>query len=245
VLKGDHIPTIAASLKDARDAVANIAGFGIQALSISGRRNLSEKELLATAGITARTSVLFFDVDAARARLKENPWIAEAEIRKFYPSGLHIRIEEREAFALWQKDGKISVIAADGAVLGPYADRRFSSLPLVVGRGAETRAKHFLAILDRYPTIRNQVRASILIAERRWNLRLRNGIDVRLPEIEPERALGALAQLDNDKKLLTRDITAVDLRLSDRVSVRLSEAAAQARDELLKPKKFKRKGSDA
>ena len=48
----------------------------------------------------------------------------------------------------------MSVIADDGAVLEPYVARRFAALPLVVGKGAETQAKDFLALLARYPEIR-------------------------------------------------------------------------------------------
>ena len=233
-------------LKDARYAVANTAGFAIRSVSITGRKQLREKDVLATAGVSERTSLLFLDVETARARLKANAWIADAEVRKFYPGKLQIAIEEREAFALWQKDGKIAVIAADGAVLAPFAgERRFAALPLVVGTGAHTKAKDFLAVLARYPAIREQMRAAIFIAERRWNLRLKNGIDVRLPEAEVERALETLATLDRDKKLLSRDVTAVDLRLADRVSVRLSDAAAQVREEMLKKKFPKKKGGDA
>ena len=118
-------------------------------------------------------------------------------------------------------------------------------MPLVVGDGAATKAKDFLAILDRYPTIRHQLRASILVADRRWNIKLQNGIDIRLPEDGVAAALETLVQLDADKKLLSRDIDVVDLRLSDRVTVRLSDAAMAARAEALKPQKPKRKGGDA
>jgi cell division protein FtsQ len=100
-------------------------------------------------------------------------------------------------------------------------------------------------VLARYPAIRDQVRAGIFIAERRWNLRMKNGIDVKLPETGVEHALDTLAGLDRDKKLLSRDITSVDLRLPDRVGVRLSDAAAQAREEMLKKKFPKKKGGDA
>jgi cell division protein FtsQ len=245
VVKGDHGSMIAASLRQARDAAAGAAGFGIRSVALAGRRQLSEQEVLATAGVTAQTSVLFFDVDASRAALKAHPWIAEATVRKFYPGRIEIEIRERDAFALWQREGKISVIAADGTILGALGDRRFSVLPLVVGAGAHVRAKDFLVILARFPAIRDQVAASILVAERRWNLKLRNGIDVRLPEADPEAALARLAALDRTHRLLTRDIAMVDLRLPDRVTVRLSEAAAQAREEALKGKKQKRKGGDA
>jgi cell division protein FtsQ len=244
-IKGDHLAAAVAQLKDARDSIANAVGFRIGEISLAGRRHLAEKEVLALAGVSERTSLLFLDVEAARAGLKASPWIAEASVRKLYPGRLQIEIVERDGFALWQKDAKVSVIAVDGTVLAPLGEPRHAALPLVVGPGAEKKARDFLAVLDRYPAIRDQVRASILVGERRWNLKLKNGIDVRLPEANPERALETLAGLDETKKLLTRDITAIDLRLPDRVSVRLSDAAAQAREEALKAKKAKRKGGDA
>jgi cell division protein FtsQ len=244
-VRGDHVPEAVAQLKDARDALANAAGFHIQQRSVAGQRQLTERDVLSLAGVTERTSLLFLDVDAARARLTASPWIAEASVHKFYPGGLRIEITEREPFALWQKDAKVSVIAADGTVLAPLGDRRLAVLPLVVGPGAAKKAQDFLAILDRYPVIRDSVRASILVADRRWNLKLKNGIDVRLPESDIDGGLARLAVLDRDKKLTTRDITAIDLRLPDRVTVRLSDSAAQAREDALKPRKPKGKGGSA
>jgi cell division protein FtsQ len=245
VIQGGHVPVIVDHLKDARDAAANALGFRIAAVALSGQKEVSREEVLATAGVTGRSSLLFLDVDGARRRLRANPWIADATLLKLYPDRLQISITEREAFALWQKDGRVAVIAADGTVLEPFVAYRFAGLPLVVGRGAHVKAKEFLALLERFPQVREVVRASVLVAERRWNLRLKNGIDVRLPESDVERALTTLVQLDRDKKLVSRDIAAIDLRLPDRVTVRLSDAAAQAREEANKDKKAKRKGGDA
>ncbi|MBV8840758.1 MAG: cell division protein FtsQ, partial [Alphaproteobacteria bacterium] len=148
-------------------------------------------------------------------------------------------------FALWQLQGKVTAIAADGTVLSDKVEPRLATLPFVVGKGAAVKARDFLAALDKFPPIRDQVRAAIYVAERRWNLRLKNGIDVRLPETDVEAALAALVKLDAEKKLLTRDITAVDLRIADRLTVRLSDAAAAAREEALKKAAPKKKGSDA
>jgi cell division protein FtsQ len=241
-VKGDHVASIVAAMKDARDATANAAGFRIVSVALAGNRHVSREEVLAIAGVTGTTSLVFLDVEETRARLKTNPWIADATVLKLYPGELQIGIKEREPFALWQKDGRLSVIAEDGTVLEPYVAPRLIELPLVVGRGAETRAKQFLALLDRYPAMRDFVRASVFVGERRWNLRLKNGIDVRLPETDVAPALERLVALDQEKNLITRDIVAIDLRLPDRVTVRLSEAAAQARIDAAKPKK---KGGNA
>jgi cell division protein FtsQ len=242
-VEGHHVPAVLDWAKDVRDAAANSLGFRIAAVSLSGEKEISREEILTIAGVTGRASLLFLDADAARARLMANPWIADAAVLKLYPDRLQITVKERQAFALWQKDRHVNVIADDGTVLEAFVERRYLTLPLVVGKGAEHQAKDFLAVVDRYPQIRAQLQASILVAQRRWNLLLQNGIDVELPEIDVASALDRLVALDRDKKLLSRDIALVDLRLPDRVTVRLSDAAAQAREDALKDHKPKKGGS--
>lgn len=244
-VRGGHLPEVVDELADMRDAVANTFGFRITSIALVGERHITREEILTTAGVTGRTSLLFLDAARTRTRLMSNPWIADATVLKLYPGRLHIAIVERDAFALWQKDGKVAVIADDGTVVERYVSKRFAALPLVVGVGAETRAKEFLALLGRYPALRKETRAVVLVAQRRWNVRLKSGIDVRLPETGVETALETLLKLDHDKKLLSRDITAIDLRLPDRVTVQLSDEAAKARAEALKPAKPRRKGTDA
>jgi cell division protein FtsQ len=245
IVKGGHLEEFTAALSDTRNAIANSAGFRITAVAINGRKQLTQDEVLAIGGVSGRSSLLFLDAAVVRDKLKTNPWIAEATVLKLYPGQLQIDIVERSAFALWQQDGRLSVIADDGAVLEPYLSRRFISLPLVVGKGAETRAKDFLALLARYPQVRAATKAAIFVGERRWNLRLKDGLDIRLPENDVGNALAALSKLDKEDRLFSRDIVAIDMRLPDRLTVQLSEDAAKARDELFKDKKPKKKAGDA
>lgn len=243
VVKGGHLAKVGETLSDTRNALANAAGFRITSLSIVGRKQLSQEEVLAIGGVNGRSSLLFLNAAEVRDKLKASPWIADATVLKLYPGRLSIEITERKAFALWQQGGRMSVIAEDGAVLEPYVARRFTNLPLVVGKGAETHARDFLALLAQFPQIKPDVKAVIYVGERRWNLRMNSGLDIRLPEHGVANALTTLTRLDKEDKLLSRDITAIDMRLPDRLTVRLSEEAGKARDELFK--KSKRKGTDA
>ena len=245
VVKGGHLEELTSALSDTRNAIANSAGFRITAVAINGRKQLSQDEVLATGGVNGRSSLLFLDAATVREKLKANPWIGDATVQKFYPGQLQIDIVERSAFALWQQDGRLSVISDDGAVLEPYVSRRFLALPLVVGKGAEIRAKDFLALLARYPQVKNLTKAAIFVGERRWNLRLKDGLDIRLPENDVGNALAALSKLDREERLFSRDIVAVDMRLPGRLTVQLSEDAAKAREELFKDKKTKKKAGDA
>jgi len=242
VVKGGHVDTFTAVLSDTRNALANSAGFRITAVAINGRKQLSQDEVLGIGGVNGRSSLLFLDAATVRDKLKANPWIADATVLKFYPGQLQIDIVERTAFALWQQGGRLSVISDDGAVLEPYVSRRFVTLPLVVGKGAETRARDFLALLARYPQVHSITKAAIFVGERRWNLRLKDGLDIRLPENDVGNALAALSKLDKDDRLFSRDIVTVDMRLPDRLTVQLSEDAAKAREELFKDKKKKKAG---
>ena len=239
IVKGGHLEEVTTALSDTRNALANSAGFRITAVAINGRKQLTQDEVLAIGGVNGRSSLLFLDAATVRDKLKANPWIGEATVQKFYPGQLQIDITERSAFALWQQDGRLSVIADDGAVLEPYVSHRFKGLPLVVGKSAEVRARDFLALLDRYPQVRSVMKAAVFVGERRWNLRLKDGLDVRLPENDVGIALAALTRLEKDERLFSRDITAIDMRLPDRLTVRLSEDAAKAREELFKDKKKK------
>ena len=244
VVQGDHVGDVVTAFKDARDGAANAFGFRIEAIALTGEKHVSREDILSVAGVTPTTSLVFLDVEAARERLKTDPWIADVKLLKLYPSELQITITEREPFALWQQQERLAVIAEDGTVLDSFANPRLIHLPLVVGMGAETRAKEFLTMLDRFPDVRAAMRAAVLIGERRWNLRLKTGLDVRLPETDPEAALDRLVKLDRDKKLLSRAIAVIDLRLADRVTVRLADAAAPPRADPSKGEKAKKKGHD-
>jgi cell division protein FtsQ len=245
IVRGGHVDALVAALGDTRNALANSAGFRITTVAINGRKQLSQDEVLAIGGVNGRSSLLFLDAATVRDKLKANPWIADATILKLYPGRLQIDIVERTAFALWQQNGRLSVIADDGAVLEPYMSRRFISLPLVVGKGADARARDFLALLDRYPQVHAVTKAAIFVGERRWNLRLKDGLDIRLPENDVGNALATLSKLDKEERLFSRDIVAVDMRLPDRFTVQLSEDAGKARDELFKDKKSRKKAGDA
>ena len=245
IVKGGHLQDFVTAVSDARNALANSAGFRITSVVINGRKQLTQDEILAIGGVSGRSSLLFLDADAVRDKLKANPWIADATVLKLYPGQLMIELTERKAFALWQEAGRLSVIADDGAVLEPYVSRRFLALPLVVGKGADTQARDFLALLARYPQVNSITKAAIYVGERRWNLRLKDGLDIRLPEQDVGNALAMLSRLDKEDKLFSRDIVAVDMRLPDRLVVQLSEDAAKAREDQFKDKKKKKAGDAA
>lgn len=211
-------------------------GFKVAAVRITGQRELDEIDVLDTLSIHSGQSLFFYDAAAARQRLADNPWISDVSVMKFYPDKLRVIIEERVPAALWQKSlaDPVEIIDGEGKIITDRLDPRFVSLPRVIGDGAETRVHEISALLDDVPTLQTKVRAAMLVSHRRWDLFLDNGVQVMLPEKDPEKAVAELDRMDKQAGLTGRAITLIDLRLPDRVVVRLTDDAEAARDALIK-----------
>lgn len=212
-----------------RDIVARALGFSIEVVTISGLGELSENDVLAASGVKPTNSLLFLDAETIRERLTALPLVESARVLKLYPDRLIIALEGRRPFALWQRDGKLSVVAADGVVIDEMRDERFIGLPFVVGEGAEKRLDEYMRLLEAAGDLKSRVRAGVLVSGRRWSLDMTNGVEVKLPEREPEAALALLQRLQREARILDKDVISIDLRASGRVAVRLSEEAVAAR----------------
>ncbi|RWD59814.1 MAG: cell division protein FtsQ/DivIB [Mesorhizobium sp.] len=218
-------------------------GFAVDQIKVVGNRQTSEIDILDRLGLDGWTSLIGFDAEAARERIATLPWVEVAAVRKIYPHTLEVRVEERQPFALWQQGSWLSVIERSGEVIAPFSGGKEALLPLIIGTGAPAKAPAFLEKIKRYPELAARVKGYIRVGERRWDLKLENGITVKLPEDDEDRAIAGLVKLDRDNGLLTRDIAAVDMRLTDRLVVELSPEAATQREAALsaKPKSLSKR----
>ncbi|MFD2235794.1 cell division protein FtsQ/DivIB, partial [Phaeospirillum tilakii] len=197
-------------------------GFRTSEITVSGRRRIPADQIVAALGARNGDPILGLDIVAARQRLEALPGVRAAVIERRLPGSLHLEIVEREPVALWQHDGAYTLVDRDGREI-PGAIEGFEDLPLVVGVGAQTRAAELLTLLASEPELATRVKAATRIGERRWNLLLdgiEDGIEVRLPEIEPETAWHRLAELERNRGLSGRAVAMIDLRVPDRLVLR-------------------------
>ncbi|AWC23325.1 cell division protein FtsQ/DivIB [Aminobacter niigataensis] len=226
---GGHFPALV-------QGVTARSGFAVDQIKVSGNRETSEIDILDKLELDGWTSLVGFNPEEARERIVSLPWVRDAAVRKVYPDTIEVRVDERDAFAIWQHGSQLSVVEKDGKVIAPFTGGRQVALPLVIGFGAAERGADFVAKVQAFPELASRVRGYIRIGERRWDLRLDNGITVKLPENKVDAALADLAALDRDDAILTRDISAVDMRFGDRLVVQLTPEAVERRADALKTK---------
>ena len=219
------------------------AGFRVDDIFVEGRAKTPRDQLLSALGVKRGDAILAVDLAAAQKRIEGIPWVRSAAIERRLPGELHILITERSPIALWQNKGRYFLIDRDGQIVGDQIDD-YANLPLTVGEGAPDHAGELVALLEGEPSLKNRVKAAVWVGDRRWNLmldRTPDGIEVRLPEEEPEAALHDLARLDAEKSLLERQLSVIDMRLPDRLVLR----ALNAPHEQAATKKKPTNGKDA
>ncbi|MFQ5970948.1 MAG: cell division protein FtsQ/DivIB [Alphaproteobacteria bacterium] len=225
---------VSARLGEGALALSRDVGLGVNEVLVEGRRRTDPARLLAALDIDRGIPILSVDPAAARERVEALGWVRRATVARRLPDLVYVRIEEFEPLALWQFDGRLSLIARDGEVIAGASPDAFAHLPLVVGEGAPEAAVTFLNLVSAYPVVASATAAAVLVSGRRWNLQLEGGIEARLPEDGVAAALGDLAELLSNQGLLERDVMAVDLRQRDRLIVRMRPDAAEqvrARDK--------------
>jgi cell division protein FtsQ len=196
------------------------AGLRVEDVLVEGRDRTARSRILETLKLTRGDPILGFDPHGAKVMLERLPWVREAEVVRRLPNVVFVRLAERIPLALWQNNGKLTVIDGRGEVVPGAPPEAFASLPLLVGEDVPRHALKLISLLDSEPDLRPRVAAAVLVRGRRWNVRLDGGIDVRLPENDPRAAWAQLAQMQREQGVLERDVIAIDLRMPDRLVVR-------------------------
>ena len=206
------------------------AGFAVNKVTIEGQNRSTNAEVLKALGLDRSTSTLAFNTSEAQDRLEKLPMVRRAQVMRLLPSQLHVVLEERVPYAVWQYRSVLHLVDQDGIVIEKLKGQAPAKLPLVVGAGAAKHARDLLSALSQWPQIKSKVQAAVRVADRRWNLKLFNGLEIQLPEGGEARALKKVSELERSHAILSGDAISLDLRLGDRVTIRLSDDAASRRD---------------
>ena len=195
-------------------------GFRVEDILAVGRAQTGREELLKAVRVSKGAPILAFDIEAARRRVEDLPWVKNAQIERILPHTIFMKVKEREPLAIWQHQGQFSLIDHEGAVILRDKLDRFANLIVVVGEGAPKHAAKLLDILANEPQLHALVEAAVWVGGRRWNIRLTGNIDVRLPEINAKHAWKRLGEYERTHSVLKRDVKVLDLRMPDRLIVR-------------------------
>lgn len=192
--------------------VLTAEGFVVAEVFTEGRSRSSRADIVQILEPYEMQSILLVDTVAVRRQLETLPWIRTASVKRAFPNQLRIELQEHGPVARFWDGRRERLLASDGAVIDVDAGSAFVHLPRLTGEGVRARLEEFWALRAAEPDLASRIKGGAWIGERRWNLSLDNGVEVRLPQDQPQQALRRLAQIERDEMILDRAVAAIDMR---------------------------------
>jgi cell division protein FtsQ len=208
-------------------ALAAKAGFQVKRVPVTGMERVDQLKVYQLVLAEKDRAMPLVDIEKIRADLLQYGWIKDARVSRRLPDTLAVEIIERKPAALWQRNGKYSLIDANGIVLANVRADEGGDLPMLNGNEANEHIVALNALLDNASALKSQVSGATWIGKRRWDLQFQTGETLALPEGEAEAAKALLnfARLDGVHRLLGRDLIHFDLRDPDRAYFRKAPKA--------------------
>jgi cell division protein FtsQ len=207
-------------------SISSTVGLVVDEVLVNGRQNTTKSSLLEALNIKLGEPILGLDLNVIQSRIVALPWVKTARIQRQLPDKLLINLEERKPTGRWQTNGRLTLIDEDGVAIRKLNGDLFQHLPIIIGNDAPSKVKQILPILKKEPELFGRVKALTFVGSRRWNVRVDDKIDIKLPENQIDKAWSHLATIERGHKVLNDDVIAVDMRVSDQFIIKLTPAKA-------------------
>ena len=202
-------------------------GFRVANIMVEGREHTDIEVLKAIINIKKDDPLFLFKPDSARDMLEKLSWVKTAKVERRLPDTIYVKLEERTPMALWQRNKRLSLIDTEGVILTDNKLERFKDYIIVVGDNVPSVAPRFLKLLASEPTVLERVEAATFVSNRRWDIKLKNEVRVKLPEEETALALRRLAVMQGEGGLMDKNIKEIDVREPTRITIRTRPGAVQ------------------
>ncbi|MDX2050293.1 MAG: FtsQ-type POTRA domain-containing protein [Rickettsiaceae bacterium] len=194
-------------------------GYSLEKIVIRGQKNLTSAEITSALNADVGTPIFHINLNHARQSLENNRWVKHAIIQRKLPNKIVINIKERDAVAIWQMHQKLHVIDQDGKVLQDVYASNYKNLIHVVGEDANIYAAKLLEDINSNPNFAKKIVNAVRFGKRRWDINLKENINVKMPEDSFLDKYRYLIKLDKEGKLFGNNIKSIDLRDNDRIYI--------------------------
>lgn len=201
-------------------------GFRVAHVQVQGASSFAQPYILRAAGLAEGQPILALDLAQVRARVEQVGYIKSARVERLLPDSLRLSVTERPRLAVWQRQGRATVVDDHGQVIADADPGLFPDLPLIVGEGAPEAAAAVLPLVQARPRLMERLEALVRVDARRWDVRLKDSSLIQLPASGEDAALIQLDQLDQRSRVLELGFDRIDLRDPDMVMVRPRQSAS-------------------
>ena len=144
--------------------------------------------------------------------LKKRDLIKKFIITKTSSSSVEIKIQEKNIIGLAKiKNNDYLIDEFNNLIKAKIKPNQFH-LPIFIGKNSNKHANILLKLISKSDINLNYISFS-LVDERRWNINLKNGVKILLPESKILDTLKLLKKIDSQYDILKGNFIEIDLRI--------------------------------
>ena len=193
-------------------------GFKIKNIEISGLNHLDENDIIKIVNAYNEINIFNVNVDDIYKKIKNNTWIKKASIEIIYPNTIKILLIEKKPVAIWQNRYGNTLITKSGDVIFEKNLEEFKNyLPIVVGENVHKEVQSILDIFSKNKDFVTNIWSLTFVNQRRWDVHFNQGLTIKLPSKNLEKAWEKVLYLDKEFKILNLGLTELDLRNSNQI----------------------------
>lgn len=218
-LLGGSMSKVSDGVGNAFDSAATGLGFAVEDVQITGLGSDVRRASLVQqmSGVAPGDNMFRADPHEIRRQVLATGQVTSAHVYRLWPNQILINASPAKASAIWYDGDGQQVVDSTGQVMEGLSARDYSELVLLTGVDAPEGVPALLQFLARADTVRDRVSYAERVSRRRWDVKLRDGLLIRLPaDASVKRATDELIALENATDLSQRSLTRIDLRVAGR-----------------------------
>ncbi len=213
---------------DLRSQVESRPEFMVNMMAVDGASDLVAEGIRQMLPLDFPISSFDLDLEAMRGTVVSLDPVKSARLYVRQGNVLQVEVVERLPVVLWRNEQGLQLLDDEGVLVGPaFLRSDWPELPLIVGDGANGLVTEALELVASAEPLAARLRGLVRMGERRWDVVLDRDQRILLPETEPVQALERVIAMDHAVNMLERDLVAVDLRLPNRPTLRMTGGAVQ------------------
>ncbi len=224
----DNRMKIIDTYSDLRSQVESRPEFMVNMMAVDGASDLVADGIRQMLPLDFPISSFDLDLEAMRATVVSLDPVKAARLYVRQGNVLQVDVVERIPVVLWRNEQGLQLLDDEGFLVGPaFVRADWPELPLIVGDGADAYVTEALDLIAAAEPLSARLRGLVRMGERRWDVVLDREQRILLPETDAVQALERVIAIDQAVDMLERDLMAVDLRLPQRPTLRMTDGAVQ------------------
>ncbi|WP_439522410.1 cell division protein FtsQ/DivIB [Marivita sp.] len=224
----DNRMMITDTYAEMRAKVESRPEFMVNLMAVDGASDLVAEGIREMLPLDFPISSFDLDLEQMRETVVSLDPVKSARLYVRQGNVLQVDVVERIPVVLWRNDRGLQLLDNEGVLVGPaFVRSDWPDLPLIVGDGANTHVVEALDLVAAAEPLSARLRGLVRMGERRWDVVLDREQRILLPETEAVRALERVIAMDQAVDMLERDLLAVDLRLPNRPTLRMTDGAVR------------------